>query len=98
MATSATNMQVLTSGAGAQGQLYSQGGVSGFQSKNVYGLSTITLDGALTTATVNFIDGTQKWFQRNINIAATGVTAPATIGGVANQSIISGVGAFGALS
>lgn len=84
--------------AGAQGQIYSQGGVSGFQSKSVYLLGTATLDGAAVIFTANFIDGTQKLFQRLLVVNALNITAPATINGVANQAVISGVGAFGALS
>jgi hypothetical protein len=98
MAIPNVNFQVVNQGGGAQGQLYSQGGVSGFQSRSLYLLGTAVLDGASTTFTANFIDGTQKLFQRIVNISAGSVTAPATIGGVANQSIISGVGAFGVLS
>lgn len=99
MAIPAVNAQIIgqSSGSNAQGQVNSQGGVSGFQSKNLYLLSTSVLDGTLTAFTVNFIDGTQKLFQRTLVINALNVTAPATIGGVANQSVISGVGAFGAL-
>lgn len=99
MAIPNVNFVLATAGpAGASGQVYSQGGLSGFQSKSIFLLGTATLDGAATTFTANYIDGTQKLFQRTVNIAALNVTAPATIGGVANQSIISGVGAFGALS
>lgn len=99
MAIPNVNFQPATSGpATASGQLLSQGGLSGFQSKNLFLLGTAVLDGAATTFTANFIDGTQKLFQRTVNISAGNVTAPATIGGVANQSVISGVGAFGQLS
>lgn len=85
-------------GSTAQGQLNSQGGISGAQSKSIIMQGTAVLDGSLTAFTANFIDGTQKLFQKTVVIGATNITAPATIGGVANQSVISGVGAFGALA
>jgi len=81
----------------AQGQIQSQGGVSGSQSKALVGLATFTGDGASTTAIVNWIDGIQKPFQQVIVIPVSAVTAPATIGGVANQAVYSGVGAYGQL-
>lgn len=84
-------------GTFVQGQIPSQGGVSGAQSKDLQGIATFILDGAATTATLNWIDGTQKPYQQTTNISAQSATAPATIGGVANQSVISGVGAFGQL-
>lgn len=84
--------------ATAQGQSLSSGGAAGFESRKLYLMGTATLDGAATAFTANYIDGAQKLFQRIVNISASNVTAPATIGGVANQSIVSGVGAFGALS
>lgn len=80
-----------------QGTVPSQGGISGGQSKALQGIATFILDGAATTATLNWIDGTQKPYQNTVTIVASNVTAPATIGGVANQSIISGVGAMGQL-
>lgn len=98
MSIPAVNCTLLKQGGAAQGQVYSQGGISGFQSGTVLLQGTAVLDGSSTTFTANFIDGTQKLFQRTVNISAGNVTAPATIGGVANQSIISGVGAFGALT
>lgn len=75
----------------------SQSGVSGAQSKALQGIATATLDGAATTFTLNWIDGVQVPYQGKISFSANTVTAPATIGGVANQSVISGVGTFGVL-
>jgi hypothetical protein len=99
MAIPAVNLTLAPgSTSGASGQVYSQGGVSGFQSKEIYLLGTATLDGSTTNFAVNFIDGTQKLFQNLFVVNALNVTAPATINGVANQSVISGVGAFGALA
>ena len=84
--------------AGAQGQIASQGGLTGPQAKGLLGVGTFVLDGSTTTGlTLNFIDGTQKPFQNLVYISASGVTTAATINGVANQSVISGVGSFGAL-
>jgi hypothetical protein len=80
------------------GQIPSQGGISGTQSKVLYGIATFTLDGATTTGlTVNWIDGTQIPFVNNVVLPVSSVTAPATIGGVANQAVYSGVGAYGQL-
>lgn len=85
-------------GSFQNGQIPSQGGVSGAQSKALQGIATLVLDGATTTSlTINYIDGTQVPYVNKVSFSASNVTAPATIGGVANQSIISGVGAFGAL-
>ena len=82
--------------AAAQGQQYSMSGISGPTSAVVTGICTLTLDGSSTTATVNFIDGVQKLFNtKTVVITGLTVAAPATIGGTANQVIISGVGAFG---
>ena len=83
--------------AAAQGQIPSQGGISGGQSKVLTGLATFTGDGASTTATLNWIDGVQKPFTSTVVIQVLSVTAPATIGGVANQAVYSGVGAYGQL-
>lgn len=81
----------------AQGQIPSQGGLSGSQSKVLTGIATFTGDGATTTATLNWIDGVQKPFTSTVTIPVLSVTAPATIGGVANQAVYSGVGAYGQL-
>jgi len=54
------------------------------------GIATFVGDGATTTATVNWIDGVQKIFQRPVVvIPVLSVTAPATLGGVANQAVYS---------
>lgn len=93
-----TNLNVNWYGpALAQGQLQSQGGISGAQSRAMVGIATVTLDGAATTATINWIDGVQKPFQTIQLLPVLSVTAPATIGGVANQAVYSGVGAYGQL-
>jgi len=98
MAIPAVNLSYYSQGTAVQqGTIPSQGGISGPQSKQLIGIATATLDGTLTAFTVNFIDGTQKLFNSVVSISASSATAPATIGGVANQSVISGVGAFGAL-
>ncbi len=81
----------------AQGQTQSQGGLSGSQSKAMTGIATSTLDGATGTVNINWIDGVQKPFQTVIVVPVSSVTAPATIGGVANQAVYSGVGAYGQL-
>ena len=78
----------------SQGQII-HGNDSGPMGKRLIGYGTATLDGAATTFTVNFVDGVQKYAQNNLVIPVQSVTAPATINGVANQSIISGVGAMG---
>lgn len=85
-------------GSFQNGQIPSQGGISGAQSKALDGIATFVLDGATTTAlTINYIDGVQVPYVNKVSFSASNVTAPTTIGGVANQSVISGVGAFGAL-
>jgi hypothetical protein len=83
--------------AAAQGQEQSQGGLSGSQSRAMTGIATTTLDGATGTVNINWIDGVQKPFQTVILAPVLSVTAPATIGGVANQAVYSGVGAYGQL-
>lgn len=96
MAMTAGNL-ILFGPATAQGQEQSQGGLSGTQSKPVTGIATLIGDGAATSGVVNWIDGVQKPFQTVILASVLSVTAPATIGGVANQAIYSGVGAYGQL-
>jgi hypothetical protein len=68
---------------------------SGLLGKQNMGIATFTGDGASTTATVNWIDGVQKVFQQTAYAPVNAATAAATIGGVANQTIYSGVGAYG---
>src|SRR5882724_6138828 len=79
----------------AQGQIYNQspGGPGG---SVITGIGTSTTDGSLSF-TLNFIDGTQSLGQYQVLLPLQSVTAGATIGGVANQSIYSGVGSFGQL-
>ncbi len=80
----------------AQGQIVNNG-LGGPLSETLVGIATFIGDGATTTATLNWIDGVQKIFQRPLLIIPVlAVTAPATIGGVANQAVYSGVGSFGA--
>src|SRR6266852_5385472 len=96
MAIPNVNCQLATAGpATAAGQVNSQGGLGGFQSRNIYLQGTAVLDGAATTFTANYIDGTQKMFQRAVVTSVLSVTAPATIGGVTNQAVYSGVGSYG---
>jgi len=79
----------------AQGQIVNSG-LGGPLSETLVGIGTAILDGASTTFTLNWIDGVQKIFQRPlVVIPVLAVTAPATIGGVANQAVYSGVGSFG---
>jgi hypothetical protein len=79
----------------AQGQIPSQGGVSGTQSRALIGLGTAVLDGAATTFTLNWIDGIQTPYKNAVLVPFSAVTAPAIIGGVSNQAVYSGVGAYG---
>jgi hypothetical protein len=79
----------------AQGQILNNG-LGGPLSEEIRGIATFVGDGASTTATINWIDGTQKMFQRpTVLWPFLSVTAPATIGGVANQAVYSGVGSYG---
>lgn len=101
MANSAINMNVAPNayigqplGAPAQGQIYN-GGTGGPLGSILTGIGTSTMDGAATVITLNFIDGTQSFSQYPVVVNLQSVTAGATINGVANQSIYSGVGAFG---
>ena len=75
-----------------QGQV-AAGQDSGPLAKTLVCQATVTGDGASTSSTINYIDGIQKIAQYPITIAFTNVTAPATINGVANQAVYSGVGA-----
>src|SRR6266404_8968436 len=97
MAMTAGNL-ILFGPATAQGQEQSQGGLSGTQSKPITGIATLIGDGAATSGVVNWIDGVQKPFQTVQLLPVLSVTAPATIGGVANQAVYSGVGAYGQLA
>jgi hypothetical protein len=80
----------------AQGQIYNNG-TPGPLGSALSAIGTSTMDGASTTITVNFIDGVQKLSQYPVILNLQSVTAGATINGVANQSIYSGVGSFGQL-
>lgn len=83
----------------AQGSQPSQGGLSGTQSRQLLGIATLTLDGTTTTGlTANFIDGVQIPFTTVLFAPVLSVAAPATINGVANQAVYSGVGAYGQLA
>jgi len=96
MAIAAANLQYLGQPSpAAQGQIVNSG-LGGPLSEALTGIATFVGDGASTTATLNWIDGVQKIFQRPlVVIPVLAVTAPATIGGVANQAVYSGVGSFG---
>jgi hypothetical protein len=81
-------------GPTAQGQVIADQ-TSGPKAKTLEGVATIVEDGANTTFTVGWIDGTQKIDQVLILLSLQSVTAAATVNGVANQAIYSGVGSFG---
>jgi hypothetical protein len=80
----------------AQGQIYGNN-ASGPQNEVLIGIGTAILDGALTTFQLNWIDGVQVPFKTTVVLSLSSVAAPATIGGVANQAVYSGVGAYGQL-
>jgi hypothetical protein len=96
MAIAAVNMSYIGQPSSpAQGQIVNSG-LGGPLANALVGIGTATLDGAATTFTLNWIDGTQKIFQRpQVIVPVLSVTAPATIGGVANQAVYSGVGSYG---
>lgn len=103
MANSAINLGASPNGyigqpiqGAAQGQIYNNG-TPGPLGSVLSAIGTSTMDGAATTIAVNFIDGVQKLSQSTVLVSLQSVTAPATIGGVANQAVYSGVGAFGQL-
>jgi|SRR6267378_280068 len=99
MAIAAVNLSYLGQPSSpAQGQIVNSG-LGGPLSETLTGIGTAILDGAATSFTLNWIDGVQKIFQRPLSIIPVlAVTAPATIGGVANQAVYSGVGSFGQFS
>lgn len=99
MAISAANLVYVGApgSSAAEGQVISSND-SGPLGKQIFGIATFTGDGASTTATLNWIDGVQRPFRKNIVTSVLSVTAPATIGGVANQAVYSGVGSYGAFS
>lgn len=102
MANTVINMNAAGNGylgqpgtAVAQGQIYNSG-APGTLGSVISGIGTSTTDGSLPF-TLNFIDGVQALGQNTIVLNLQSVTAGATINGVANQSIYSGVGSFGQL-
>lgn len=98
MAIAAANLVYIGQpSAPAAGQL-AAGVSSGPLTKELQGVATFTGDGATTTATLNFIDGTQKVFQvPQVIVGLFAAAAPATIGGTANQAVYSASGATGQL-
>jgi len=96
MAIAAVNLSYIGQPSSpAQGQIVNSG-LGGPLSEVLVGIGTAILDGSSTSFTLNWIDGVQKIFQRPLVVLPVlSVTAPATIGGVANQAVYSGVGAFG---
>lgn len=80
----------------ASGQSYSNSD-PGPLGRQLVGVATLISDGASTTGTINWIDGTQIPFQIKLAVSVANVAAPATIGGVANQAVYSGVGSYGQL-
>lgn len=58
MAITAANATYEGQGPSASGQVLVQGGLPGSVSQTLIGFATLILDGTLTTAVVNFIDGT----------------------------------------
>lgn len=99
MAIAAANLAYVGQpSSAAQGQIINNG-LGGPLSEALLGIATFTGDGASTTATVNWIDGVQKIFQRPlIVVPILSVAAPVTIGGVANQAVYKGVGSYGQFS
>jgi hypothetical protein len=77
------------------GVVATQGGLSGMAGKTLTGIVTFVLDGTLTAATMNMIDGVQNINQQTIVCPMQSVTAPATYNGTANVAIYSGVGNIG---
>lgn len=80
----------------ATGQIYNQG-TGGPGGSVITGIGTSVTDNTGASVTLNFIDGVQPLGQYQLVLPLQSVTAGATIGGVANQSIYSGVGSFGQL-
>lgn len=98
MAIAAQNLVYLgqPSSSAAPGQQYSNSD-PGVLGKQLIGVAQFTGDGATTSATVNWIDGVNSIFVVPVFLQLLSVTAPATIGGVVNQSVYSGVGSYGQL-
>lgn len=80
----------------AQGQVYGNN-TAGPENEILKGVGTAILDGTLTTFQVNFIDGIQSLYKSLVVLPFSSVAAPVTIGGVVNQAVYSGVGAYGQL-
>lgn len=80
----------------AQGQI-SNNGLGGPASRDYEGIAVFTGDGASTSAVLNYIDGVQAPFVSTLILPVLSAAAPATIGGVANQAVYSGVGSYGQL-
>src|SRR5271166_4059689 len=96
MAIPAVNLTYIGQPSPAAAYQIVNNGLGGPLSKTLLGVAQCTLDGASTTFTLGWIDGVQKIFQGNLVVLAlASVTAPATINGVANQAVYSGVGAYG---
>jgi len=96
MAIAAVNMSYLgqPGTTAAQGQIVNSG-LGGPLAGALVGIGTAVLDGAATTFTLNWIDGVQKIFQRpTVVVGLLSATAAATINGVANQTVYSGVGSM----
>lgn len=96
MAIPAVNTTWLGQSSLAQGQIYGNN-ATGSQNEVLIGGGTAILDGATTSFTANFIDGVQSLFKNTQVLSVSSVAAPVTIGGVANQAVYSGVGAYGQL-
>jgi len=77
------------------GVVAAQGGLSGMAGKTLTGIVSFVLDGSLSAATINMIDGVQNINQQTIICPMQSVTAPATFNGTANVAIYSGTGNFG---
>ncbi len=95
MAIAAVNLSYLGQPSSpAQGQIVNSG-LGGPLAGALVGIGTAVLDGAATTFTLNWIDGSQKIFQRpTVVVSLSSATAAATINGVTNQTVYTGVGAM----
>jgi len=96
MAIPNVNIQWYGQSSIAQGQIYGNNS-SGPQNEVLIGIGTAVLDGTLTTFQLNWIDGVQSPYKTTVVLGLSSAAAPVTIGGVANQAVYSGVGAYGQL-
>src|SRR5271163_2507671 len=96
MAIPNVNMQWYGQSSIAQGQIYGNNS-TGPQNEVLIGIGTAVLDGTLTTFQLNWIDGVQSPYKTTVVLGLSSAAAPVTIGGVANQAVYSGVGAYGQL-